>query len=255
MQQMSPKYRISLIDKIADTLWNEFRSYSKVLAYIKEWNSRQYYDSYGYVENFTIEFKDKDNTQIDLLQTLSNMPGELTLKVAIDLGIETPDYIPSIPEFRNEIKNHYHNASDIFEKAFHEVEHDPSLAIGLANSSLESILKDACIALKIEGYKEQSTLSDLIKIVIKRFRESNAEFPNEIRVITNHLYNAAKSIEDLRSDKTTFHGKSSGNMIICDPSYAYFIVNATATIGLFIINFQKNHFVEASLDYYNDMPF
>ena len=64
------------------------------------------------------------------------------LKVAIDMGIETPDYIPSIPTFRNKIKENYKNASETFEKAFREVEKDPSLAIGLANSVLESIIKD-----------------------------------------------------------------------------------------------------------------
>ena len=29
------------------------------------------------------------------------------LKVAIDMGVETPEYIPSIPTFRNEIKENY----------------------------------------------------------------------------------------------------------------------------------------------------
>lgn len=58
------------------------------------------------------------------------------------MGIETPDYIPSIPTFRNKIKENYKNASETFEKAFREVEKDPSLAIGLANSVLESIIKD-----------------------------------------------------------------------------------------------------------------
>lgn len=52
------------------------------------------------------------------------------------MGIETPDYIPSIPTFRNKIKENYKNASETFEKAFREVEKDPSLAIGLANSVL-----------------------------------------------------------------------------------------------------------------------
>lgn len=38
------------------------------------------------------------------------------------MGIETPDYIPSIPTFRNKIKENYKNASETFEKAFREVE-------------------------------------------------------------------------------------------------------------------------------------
>lgn len=39
-----------------------------------------------YWENFPIEFKDKDRKQISLYSTLCNMPGELLLKVAIDMG-------------------------------------------------------------------------------------------------------------------------------------------------------------------------
>lgn len=35
-------------------------------------------------------FKDKDRKQISLYPTLCSMPGELLLKVAIDMGIGTP---------------------------------------------------------------------------------------------------------------------------------------------------------------------
>ena len=61
--------------------------------------------------------------------------------MAIDLGVETPDFIPSIPVFKNELKSDFETASQTFEKAYKNVEEDPSLAIGLANSALESIIK------------------------------------------------------------------------------------------------------------------
>jgi len=55
--------------------------------------------------------------------------------------LETPDFIPCIPTFRNEIKSDYKTASATFEKAFRQIEEHPDIAIGLANSSLESIIK------------------------------------------------------------------------------------------------------------------
>ena len=75
------------------------------------------------------------------------------------MGIETPDYVPSIPTFRNKIKENYKNASETFEKAFREVENDPSLAIGLANSVLESIIKDILRANQVSNYSEHDTLT------------------------------------------------------------------------------------------------
>lgn len=255
MLKVSPKYKVHLMDEISESLWNEYKSYSKVYVYIKDWHTKEYYNDFDYTENFTIEFKDKDNTQIDVLRTLSNMDGELILKMAIDLGIETPDYIPSIPTFRNKLKDHYQNASLIFERAFMQVENDPALSIGLANSALESIIKDACVSLNVEGYREHSTLTELMKIMMKKFRESNQEFPEEIKQIANNMNSVAKCIEDLRSDKTVFHGKSSGSEIVEDSSYAYFIVNTVATIGLFVINYQKRHIKQVGCEDYLDLPF
>ena len=97
------------------------------------------------------------------------MPGELLLKVAIDMGVETPDYIPSIPTFRNKIKENYKNASETFEKAFREDEKDPSLAIGLANSVLESIIKDILRVNQVSNYSEHDTLTKLVRKCFSHF--------------------------------------------------------------------------------------
>ena len=70
------------------------------------------------------------------------MKGSDLLRIAIDLGVDTPDFIPSIPAFKNEMKSSYKTAYDTFAKAFKQVEEDPNTAIGLANSALESIIKE-----------------------------------------------------------------------------------------------------------------
>lgn len=90
--------------------------------------------------------------------------------MAIDLGIETPDFIPSIPTFKNELKSSYATAAQTFDKAYRNVEKDPNLAIGLANSALESIIKEILKDKRLEvPYNDRDTLSKLIKISVKLF--------------------------------------------------------------------------------------
>lgn len=102
-----------------------------------------FYDSYN--PDFEIYYFTEVNNQgkINLSETLANLAVEIPdklLKIAIDLGIETPDFIPLIPTFRNKLKNDYKNASKVFEKAFHNIEKDPADSVGNVNSVLESII-------------------------------------------------------------------------------------------------------------------
>jgi hypothetical protein len=191
---------------------------------------------------------------------LHHIDGEILLKIAIDLGVETPDYIPSIPVFKNELKSSYETASQTFEKAFKNVEEDPSLAIGLANSALESVIKEILKDDRIDVvWNEKDTLSNLVKSICKAFKlTTDSEMPNEIKTISSSLLNACKAIDDLRSDKTIFHGKMDSNYVVAEPLYAYFIVNAVSTIGLFLLNFYKLRFpktVESVFEDINDLPF
>lgn len=254
MTKISPKYQMLLIKEINDTLFELYKSYEDVENYITKWHIN--YDRFN--ENFNIRYKDNEYTKIDLKKTLNNIEDELLLKIAIDLGIETPDYIPSIPVFKNELKSSYETASQTFEKAFKNVESDPSLAIGLANSALESIIKEILNDERVViTYNERDTLSNLIKNICKAFKLNiDQNMPHEIRTLSSSLINACKAIEDLRSDKTEFHGKTDSNYLITESLYAYFIVNAVSTIGLFLLNFYKMKYPilqsELSID---ELPF
>lgn len=55
MDNISPRYKLSLAEKVNEVLWNEYSSYDRVLAYIEQWHETE-----DYWENFSIEFKDKD---------------------------------------------------------------------------------------------------------------------------------------------------------------------------------------------------
>ena len=240
--KISPKYQMGIIQELCDKLYELFHSYENVEAYVEKW--REGYDDFGNNANFYIQYKDTERKQIDLRKTLHQIDGETLLKMAIDLGIATPDFIPSIPMFKNELKSSFETAAQTFEKAYHNVEQDPSLAIGLANSALESvikaILKDERIPIES---KKRETLSKLIEDICRAFHINYvASCPSEIKTIASSLINCCQAIENMRSTKTEVHGKTSEDFIISDPLCAYFIVNAVATVGLFLLNYYKERY-------------
>ena len=77
---ISPKYQMKLVKSVEKAIWYEYKGYRDVRIYIEKWHETDN----NYWENFLIAIK--DNKEIDLLQTLHNMPGEVLLKVAIDMN-------------------------------------------------------------------------------------------------------------------------------------------------------------------------
>jgi hypothetical protein len=233
---VSPKYQMQLIASVEQAIWDEYRTYKQVRLYINKWHNNNY-DSKGYYDNFWENFSivEKSNGEIDLTATLHNLKGSDLLKMAIDLGVDTPNFIPSIPTFKNELKSDYKTAYDTFTKAYKLIDTDPSTAIGLANSALESIikeiLKDERIASKIKG---NETLYNLSVIILKEFNLTNNDNIQEIKTIGGSLISINQSIEKLRSQKTHFHGKTSEDFIINDPIFTHLVINSVATVGLFL---------------------
>lgn len=84
------------------------------------------------------------------------------------------------------------------------------------------------------------------------------ELPNEMKAISSTLTTVAKAIEDLRSDKTLHHGQESKKYLIDQDLYAYFVINACATVGLFLIDFYENKFPKSVSSFEisdDDLPF
>ena len=239
--KISPKYQMGLIQNINDKLYELYKSYDDVENYIEKW--REEYDDFGNA-NFHIQYKDEGHTKIDLKKTLHQINGETLLKIAIDLDIATPDYIPCVSTFKNELKSIYEIASQTFDKAFKNVEDHPSLAVGLANSALESVIKEILKDKRIiVQWNEKETLSSLIQSICKAFQlNTDNSCPIEIKTIASSLIKCSRAIEDLRSDKTILHGKVDGNYIVSDSLYAYFVVNAVSAIGLFLLNYYREKY-------------
>lgn len=253
MKLISPKYKVFLIRDIIDTLWKELQTWDNVWLYIKGWH-REYTDRWP-AENFNIKYSSAGKPRINLVETLNGIDGETLLKIAIDLGVETPDFIPSIPTFRNEIKAEYATASTTFDKAYKHIESEPETAIGLANSALESIIKEILKDGRITTeWKETDTLYSLIRSLLKEFKmQSNSNMPEEIKTIGSSLAAIAQGIEKLRSDKTLFHGKTDDDYVISDPMYVYFVVNSVCTVGMFLRSFYKKHY--PAQEFVEPLPF
>lgn len=245
MQDLSPKYIVDLAKKVSNTIWDNYKSYDMVKFYISKWQKWDYSNNYSGVLNFNIVESTKG---IELIPTLMNMDNETLIKIAIDLGIDTPGFIPCVPTFRNMLKEEYPTASDIFEKAYKNVYEDPSMSIGLVNSALEGIikeiLKDERVGVKFEeGY----TLKKLINLICKAFMETG-DMPQEIRTISSSLMSIGATIDDLRSSKTIVHGKTATDYIVSNPLYAELLVNSVASIGLFLQNYYTKNYPRVNFD-------
>lgn len=247
---------MKLVKSVHDAIWEEYKTYREVSLYIDKWHEVDE-DWNNHWENFPII--KKESGDIDLLRTLHSMNGSDLLKVAIDMGVDTPDFIPSIPTFKNELKSDFKTAYDTFTKAFKQIESDPSLAVGLANSALESIvkeiLKDERIKSKTKGTE---TLYKLTTIIIKEFNFLDSNHPVEIKTIGSSLLSISQSIEKLRSEKTDFHGKTEEDCLITDSIYTYFVVNAVTTVGLFLQSYFKTKLPKPPKEVeeeHDDLPF
>ena len=241
-QELSPKYITDLTKKVADAIWSEFKSYEMVKFYISKWRKVEYNEFFEQANFEIVETK----KGIDLVSTLRGIDDETLIKIAIDLGIDTPNFIPCIPTFKNVLKAEHTTTSEIFEKAYKLVYEDPSMAISLANSALESLIKEILNDERINvKYEKGYTLKKLIGLICKAFMEGDSDMPQEIRTICSSLISVGGTIDDLRSTKTIVHGKTTTDYVVSNPLYAELIVNSVASDGLFLQNYYKQNYPQA----------
>lgn len=247
---------MKLIGQIEAKLWENYKSYKNVEFYISKWQI--YFDQGQW--NFDI-YHSGDN--IDLKKTLHGVDSQTLIKIANDLGIETPGFIPLIPVIKNVLESNYSSAYDSFEKAVKQIEENPDVAVGLANSTLESIIKHILTDERVKTkWDKKNTLYKLTCCLLQEFRLfPNSKIPVEIKNIGSSLLTIAQNIEQLRSNKTILHGKLKDDYIINDPLFAYFVINVVSSVGLFLVNYYgvvmpiKTQVIDGSAVNPEDIPF
>lgn len=228
---ISPKYITDLKTQLGEKIWEVYSSYKKVRLFII---SSVKEGDYNEPDSFQIYYNGDNQATIDLDTTLLHMPPHETVKMAIDLGIDTPGFLPAIPKFKNILKNNNTSAFENFDRAIKNVYESPDLAVSLAASTLEGIIKTI---LKDDGFssiKKNLSLSKLIKELVKELGFDRDECPAEIKIIAGQLRGIVSTVDDLRSNKSTAHGKDHEEYVINDPLWASFIVNTSASLGLFL---------------------
>lgn len=240
--RISPSQRMDLYTRITEILFAKYKSYENVALYLEHIFPKTYEYNEEFPD-FVYKYRKDGNQErvIDTEKSLAKLSDEILLQIAVDLGIEVPNILYTLPIIHSIKPNKrfdYHVAYEAFEKAIGSVFKEPERAVQLANTTLETIIK--CILeqeiLKIPDYNKNDTLYDLTCKILKAFDV----FPNndlhvEIKKISSSLLNIAKSLEALRSDKTLVHGKGIKDILFDDPYSASFLVNTISTVGLFFI--------------------
>ena len=239
---ISPKYKMELVSKISEVMWQRYKSYAKVGEFLLMFQQSEYDDNGNWMcYNFDIITQDPD--RIDVIPTLSRMPEDVLFSIAIECGISIPMIIPAFPTFKRNLTKWEDGTTTLiknFNKAYSLIYEDPSQAIALANSTLESIIKHILESGKLPTvkYNKHDTLYELTNTILKEFQfASSTGLQTNIRNIGSSLLKVAKNIEELRSDKTFAHGKGKQDYIIDNKLYSVFVVNCVITVGMFLLSF------------------
>lgn len=240
MNRILPSYKLALEKKVRAAIDQKYTA-RDATYYLEEWHES--YDDFGNC-NFYLSYNDNNREYLDLDATIHSIDGETLLKIAIDLGIETPNYIPSIPIFRNELKSNYQFASRTFEKAFREVESDPDTACGLAVAALESIIKeimtDNRISLKC---RDKGDIVKLVEDILKAYSLlPNCGNIGEVKTLVSGLQKCATAMGEIRGDKSSLHGHKTGDIVITEPGSAYFVINSICSVGLYLIHIYNKQY-------------
>lgn len=192
----------------------------------------------------------RELTNIDentILNYLGINNENVLIYIALELGLKIPNVVYSIKEIKIKLDtNSIERAREQLDEACKKMYLEPAQSFSLSYSCLETIIKhiieDERIKSKLD-YNENYTLPKLIKNIIKVFEPfPSNEIQSNVKSIGNNFINIAKSIEDMRSDNTDVHGKSSTQTIIEDPIYSTLAINSVVTLGLFLLEFYEKNY-------------
>ena len=238
---ISPSFVTDLKMKLGQKIWEKYQSYKNVRLFLV---SSVIEGGWNEPDSFKIYYQDEKENQVDVEKTVLYMSPYETVKMAIDLGIDTPGFIPAIPKFKNILKEKNQTAYQNFDLAIKNVYENPDQAVSLASSTLEGIIKTILVDDHFTEIKSKNlSLTKLVATIVKELDlNKTANCPPEITTIASQLRGLGQSIDDLRSDKTSAHGKGNDEYVINDPLWASFVVNSSATLGLFLWEYYEKKY-------------
>lgn len=229
-EKISPLYMQRLKNRVESALWDLFNEskYRQVEEYVRRWHE----DDGNLWENFFVYEKED---HIDLGRTLAEMPNDILIKMAADIGIETPGLLPCIPMMKNILRETNANAYANFERAVRNVYDYPDQSVALAASTLEGVFKTIIQNVNQDASVKNLSLSKLTSRVVKDLVGScDSSTPQEVKTLASQLQGLGDTIDNLRSDKSTAHGKAPNEYVVDDSLWAETVVNVSATLGIFL---------------------
>lgn len=171
-------------------------------------------------------------------QLLSNVSDNIILQIARELEIETPKTATITSGALNDYLNRegFQSATHDFERALEYLQSDVEQALGSSSSTLESICKSILDAFS-EAYPKDESMQPLLKAVFAKMDLSpDGHADPDIKRVLGGLLNSAIGIGILRTKYSGVHGKGSEQKKkSLTERHARLAVNATTTIGLFLI--------------------
>ena len=254
---ISPRYLTELKSKLTKKIHEEYSSDDILLTFMVNsasgWD--RFYDINDPDDICAIYYLDDERTKVDVKKTVLYMPPDETVKMAIDLGIDTPGFIPSIPKFKNVLKDENQTAYQNFQRAVKNVYDNPDEAVQLASSTLEGIMKTILADAKFKNTGKKQSQAKLVKDVVEWLGiGSNNKSPKEIKTIASQLRGLGEAIDSMRSNMSSAHGKLQSEYIVDDPLWAGLVVNASATLGLFLWEYYEKKYRPASEKGAEDEP-
>lgn len=241
---ISPAYITDLKMILGQKIWEKYSTYRKVRLFLV---SSVIEGGWNEPDSFQIFYQDDEQLKVDVEKTILHMSPYETVKMAVDLGLDTPGFLPAIPKFKNILKNENQSAFQNFERAVKNVYENPDQAVSLASSTLEGVIKTILSDDNFTLPKAKNP--SLTKLVGQMVRElgfdDKTKCPQELVTIASQLRGLGQAIDDLRSDKSTAHGKSHEEYVIDDPLWAGFIINTSASLGLFLWEYYEKKYKPA----------
>lgn len=239
--KISSGYLVSLVKSIAKKM-EETMDVHDIKLFFGHMGLGEIKVNYDYLET-GFDAEKIPNIYSSVREFLVNIDSENLLKIAVELGIETPYFIASVPIIHNlfykELQVKHYIKS--FEDAVLNVYKKPDQSIALATTSLENIIKYIMDSLGFK-YNQSKSAAELMQELLKHLDFHPKDLKEPTKKLAGGLITAVGAIQDIRDGFSSAHGKGLlGKTNIDDDLYSHFVVNSMSTIGLMLLQYYLRH--------------